>query len=65
MDSILKRNGTNMTQMLSDFEMPMDHVIEVEGLYMIVTEQKNNICKIIDISMPNDSWLDLKGKRKK
>ena len=45
---------------LWDFEVKTDHVIEARRPGMIVTDKKNNICKIIDFAVPYGSRVDVK-----
>ena len=40
--------------------MQTDHGIEVRRPDMIVTDKRNNICKIIDFAVPYDSRIDIK-----
>ena len=48
----------NDFDILWDFEVQIDHVIEARLPDMTVTDKKNNICKIIDFAVLYDSRLD-------
>ena len=49
---------------LWDFEVQTDHEIEARRPDIIVTDKKNNICKIIDFALPFDSRVDSKEVEK-
>ena len=54
----------NDFHILWDFEVHTDHEIEARRPDMIVTDKKNNICKIIDFAVPFDSRVDSKEVEK-
>lgn len=54
----------NDFHILWDFEVQTDHAIEARRADMIVTDKKNNICKIIDFTVPFDSRVDSKEVEK-
>ena len=54
-DAVSENNDFHI---LWDFEVQTDHVIEARRPDMIVTDKKNNICKIIDFAVPYDSRVD-------
>ena len=60
-DAVSENNDFHI---LWDFEVQTDHVIEARRPDMIVTDKKNNICKIIDFAVPYDSRVDAKEMEK-
>ena len=60
-DAVSENNDFHI---LWDFEVQTDHVIEARRPDMIVTDKKNNTCKIIDFAVPFDSRVDAKEMEK-
>ena len=47
-----------------DFSIQTDHVIEARRPDLVLVDQKEKICKIIDFAVPGDSRIDEKVKDK-
>ena len=51
-------------KILWDFSIQIDHVIGVRRPDLVVVDEKERICKIIDFAVPGDSRIEEKGKDK-
>ena len=49
-------------KILWDFSIHIDHVIGVRRPDLVVVDEKERICKIIDFAVPGDSRIEEKGK---
>ena len=59
--SILENEDYNI---LYDFSIQTDHVIEARRPDLVVVDKKERICKIIDFAVPGDSRMEGKEKDK-
>ena len=51
-------------QILWDFSIQIDHVIEARRRDLVVVDKKKRSCKIIDCAVPGDSRIEKKAKDK-
>ena len=49
---------------LWDFSIQTDHVIQARRPDLVFIDKKNKHCKIMDVAIPGDSRIELKGREK-